>query len=257
MKIGIIGHRGFVGSAFYEVFSEDSTCEVAGIGRDNYSAVKGSRFDLLINANGNSSKRLAEKDPHMDFEMNVTATEGFLLDFSFDHYIHLSTVEVYGSCERKESTLEGAEIRPAALSPYGFSKYLGELVAARYAKSWIILRLAGMVGNNMAKGPAHDILKLGKLFVSSKSEYHFINTREVAKIAKGLAERGKWGQIYNVVGDGSMPLARFAKIAGVELSGEGSAVQKFNVSVDKLKAELPVPSSEKTVLDFVGSLHRH
>ena len=76
-------------------------------------------------------------------------------------------------------------------------------------------------------------------------------TREVAQIAKELAERGRWLQVYNVVGGGSIALSDFAKMAGVKLSGEGSERRIFKVSSDKLRLEMGVSTSEQTVREFL------
>ncbi len=251
MKVGIIGYKGFVGSAFYKVFSADKKYGVTGIDRANYDSLKGLIFDILINANGNSSKRLADSDPALDFGMNVSSTLDFLRDFPTRHYLHISTVEVYNCKEKHELTYESAEIQSAKLSNYGFSKYIGEIVAKKHAKSWMILRLAGMLGKNIEKGPAYDILRLNKLFVSPKSRYQFINTWEVASIAKTLCERGKWGEIYNVVGEGSITLEKMSQMAGVKLKEHGSELLRFNVSVEKLKKEIVVSTTEKTVEQFI------
>ena len=251
MEIGIIGWEGFVGSAFYEVFSKDRKYHVTGIGRKNYDAAKGTRFDILINCNGNTSKRLAETEPVKDFEMNAVSTMRILHDFPSKAYVHISTIEVYNDTSSHEKTREDSVIEPDLLSNYGFSKYIGELIARKYAKKWLILRLGGMVGKNMKKGPAYDILTLHKLFVSEKSEYLFINTAEVARIAKLLAERGRWGGIYNVVGNGSVALEKFAQLAGVKLAGSGKEVRKFSVSTEKITGETDLPTSQEAVSEFL------
>ena len=252
MKVGIIGHGGFVGSAFFEAFSQDKAYSVAGIGRQEYPSLKGEEFDLLVNCNGNSSKRLAESGPADDFDANASATVRALFDFPCRHYVHISTVEVYNDKSDGKATREDARVDPGKLSNYGFSKYCGELAARKYAKSCMVLRLAGMVGPGMKKGPAYDILALGRLFISSKSALHFMHTRDVARIAKLLCKQGKWGETYNVVGRGALGLSEFASIAGVELSSEGKDVEMFSVSTEKLQAACPVPDSRGTVKGFVG-----
>lgn len=252
VSVGIIGYQGFVGSAFFSVFSQDGNYSVAGIGRGNYERLKGTRFDILINCNGNSSKRLADSEPQKDWEMNVKFTERFLSDFPCSHYMHISTVEVYNDKSDADKCHEDSAIEPKLLSNYGKSKYAGEQVAKRLAKSWLMLRLAGMVGPNMAKGPAYDILNLKKLFISEKSRLHFMHTHEVARIAKLLAEKGRWGEIYNVVGKGSLRLSEFASIAGVNLTETGSAIVIFDVPAEKLERETKVSTSESAARGFLA-----
>ncbi len=251
MRVGIIGHQGFVGSAFFKVFSKDNEHEAVGIGKENYGQMRGQRFDLIVNANGNSSKRLADKDPALDFEMNVNSTLRFLQDFSFSHYLHLSTVEVYSDKSSHQGTSEEAQIDPSSLSNYGFSKYMGELVARRYAKSWMILRLAGMVGENAKKGPAHDMASLGKLFLSGKSRLHFLNTEKVALMAKKLVEGRKFGQVYNLAGKGSVQLSSAAASAGIRLSSTGKEEVVLEISTGKLEKEMEVPSSSDELSEYL------
>ncbi len=252
MRVGIIGFEGFVGSAFFEVFSEPKGWGAVGIERGNYNSFCGSKFDLLINANGNSSKRLADQQPEKDWEMNVEATKRFLRDFPCKHYLHVSTIEVYNDKSSAEQTREEVPIDLAKLSNYGKSKYAAEQIAKTHP-SFMILRLAGMVGKNMKKGPAYDILYSGRLYISENSCLHFMGTRDVALIARKLCESGRWNQIYNVVGKGSLRLSQFAKIAGVRIKNAGSETMVFNVSCEKLAKEIPVPSSLETVEKFCRS----
>ena len=253
MRIGIIGYKGFVGSAFYKVFSSDKKCEVVGIGREEYSKLIGEHFDIIINANGNSSKILAERDPKKDFEMNVITTLNSLFDFVCDHYVYISTIDVYSRKDNRASTKEDTTITSEGLSNYGCSKYFGELIAKKYAKRWMILRLGGMIGEGMKKGPVFDILNLHKLFVSSKSRFQFINTNEVANTAKLLIEKGIWNETYNIVGDGNMELSEIAKLAGVKLMAEGKEIIVLDATCDKLKRETRISSTTDTVKSFLTS----
>ncbi len=250
MKVGIVGYQGFVGSALYGEFGKGGNT-VVGIGRDNYKPLAGHHFDILVNADGNSSKPLAEKDPKKDFQMNVGATLDMLHDFQCDGYVHISSIEVYADTGSDRATLEDAKIEPERLSNYGFGKYLGELVARKHAKRWLILRLGGMVGRNMKKGPAYDILERGMLYVSEKSRYQYMNTEAVARIARELVQKGRWGEIYNVVGKGNIELGEFAKLAGVKLVKSGAQALKFDVSCGKLAGEMPVPATLETVKELI------
>ncbi|MBS3068953.1 NAD-dependent epimerase/dehydratase family protein [Candidatus Micrarchaeota archaeon] len=251
LKVGIIGFRGFVGSAFYECFSSDKKYEVIGIDKNNYETHKGSQFYLLINANGNSSKPLGDKDPSLDFDMNATGTLRFLRDFPSEHYLHVSSVEVYADTSSPERTGEDAAINPLLLSNYGFSKYMGELLAKRQSASWLIVRLAGLVGKNMKKGPAYDIMESSRLFVSESSSYQYLNTMDVASITKSLAEGNCWNQTYNVAGKGSIRLSEIARMCNAKLLQSGSKQAHFNVSCAKLESKMCVPTTRETIGKFV------
>jgi len=250
--MGIIGCKGFVGSAFHRIFSSDKKYEVVGLGREEYPNHIGEHFDIIINANGNSSKVLADKAPQKDFEMNVTSTLKSLFDFKFDHYVHVSSIDVYNRKDA-QNTREENFIHPETLSNYGFSKYLSELIVKKRATSWLILRLGGMIGENMKKGPVFDILNLGKIFVSSKSRFQFINTNEVASTAKLLVEKGRWNETYNIVGDGTIELSEIAKLAGVKLGEEGEETLVVDATCNKLKGETRISSTIDTVKAFLTS----
>lgn len=252
MRVGIIGFKGFVGSAFYDVFSADKGCKVTGVSKKNYESLIGQTFDLLINANGNSSKPLADREPMKDLEMNLVNTIRFLNDFKFGCFLHVSTVEIYPDKSHEKNTREDLLINPVGLSNYGFSKYLSEQAVMRYAKNWLVIRLAGMFGKNMKKGPAYDILEEGKLFISGRSELPFIETAEVARIAKGLIERQRFNRIYNIVGKGSIQLSQFARLANVKLSSEGEETRTLRVSTEKLERETGLPSTIDSIKQFLS-----
>lgn len=151
MRIAVLGYKGFVGSAIYQHFSDSGKYEVVGIGRENYASFIGEHFDVFINANGNSKKLLAAKEPKYDFEMNVKTTLDTLLDFKTDKYVYISSVDVYNDVSNPANNHEDAAIQAEKLSNYGFDKYLGELVVKKHAHNWIILRPGGMVGEGLRK----------------------------------------------------------------------------------------------------------
>jgi nucleoside-diphosphate-sugar epimerase len=251
MRVGIIGFKGFVGSAFFKVFSEDKGCKITGIDKENYERFLGSDFDILINADGNSNKRLADSDPIIDFNMNVIDTLKFISDFEYKHFIHISTVYVYSDRSTESATREGTCIELERLTNYGMSKYISELIVKKYCKSWMILRLAGMVGPNMKKGPAFDILNLKKLFISSKSRLNFLSTTDVANISKQLVAKKRWNEIYNVVAKESVELSEFARLAQIKLSSEGKEKQIYNISSKKIEKEFKMPKSADVVSKFI------
>lgn len=250
--VGVIGYRGFVGSAIFEVFSSDDKYETIGIGSDGNVTGFSETLDLIINADGNSSKILADKDPIKDFDMNVNSSLRFLKGFNYVSYIHISTSEVYNDVSNHELTKESAEIDVSQLSNYGVSKLCSEALVKHYAREWIILRLGGMVGKNMKKGPVYDIINLHKLFVSPNCRYQFINTLTVAHIAKQLFERGRYMQIYNVSGKGNVQLSDIAKLAGIKLESFGDVEYTYNVNIDKIGNEFDIPSTTDTITRFLG-----
>jgi nucleoside-diphosphate-sugar epimerase len=149
------------------------------------------------------------------------------------------------------ATYEDIQINPNSLSNYGFSKYIAELLVKKYEKEWLILRLGGMVGDNMKKNATYDILHLKKLFISGKSKLQFINTEDVAIISKRLVEAGKWRETYNIVGEGNIELKEIARLAGIKLSSQGDEIKLYNVSHEKLSRFTKVPKTEDTIRHFI------
>ena len=68
--IGIIGGNGFVGSAFVRHCQRVGLAHVV-IDRENYAAMVGRKWDVLVNANGNSKKFLASEKPLEEFDASV------------------------------------------------------------------------------------------------------------------------------------------------------------------------------------------
>jgi len=250
MKIGILRYSGFVGSAIYKHFSASGRYEVIGIGRESYPSVIGHHFDVFINANGNSKKLLAVKDPQLDFEMNVKTTLATLFDFKIDKYIYISSVDVYNDVSNPANNHEDVAIQPEKLSNYGFAKYLGELVVKKYAQKWLILRSGGMVGEGLKKNPIYDMIYLKKLFVHPKSRFQFINTLDVAKIIEVLMRYE--AEVFNVCGMGTVVLEEIAKRFSISLEDYGQKVEYYEVNTTKLEKILTVPETKETVFSFVN-----
>src|SRR5262249_37848750 len=173
--IFIIGGRGLVGSAFVRLF-ESTGQPHAVIQRDNYNDFAGQRCDVLINANGNSSKPLARNNPLADFEASVRSVRASLIDFQFDRYVLLSSCDVYPDCSSPAVTGEDQPIDVARQSPYGFHKYLAEQCVAHAAPGSLILRCGGFVGPGLRKNAIYDILHGGTLYLDPASELQFLHT---------------------------------------------------------------------------------
>lgn len=198
MKLLIIGYTGFVGTALYEHFSSIPDYNVKGVNRKNYKEVVGEYFDIIINADGNSKKFLADKDPILDFEMNDLTLLRTLHDFKFEVYILISSIDVYHNLREISLNHENVNIDVSKISNYGFDKYIAELLVKHYAKTWLILRLGGMVGKKLKKGPIYDILWGEKLWVSPKSKFLVMHTQDVALYVQKIIEKKLWNEIFNV-----------------------------------------------------------
>lgn len=256
MKIGIIGYKGFVGSAIYSYFWTKYPYGVIGISKDNYAETP-KDFDLLINANGSSQKRLADSNPKADFEMNVNSVMNTLSDFTFRKYVYISSVDVYNDHEEQDRNGEDEEIEEKYLSNYGFDKYMAEKLVKRHAKNYLIFRLGGMVGPNLKKNMIYDIVHLGKTFVSPLSKYQYIDTPSVAKVMEDmLISQGIENEIFNLCGDGAISGEEVAEMAGksLEMALYEQPRENYDINISKVCRFTTVPKSKDAVrkyMDFV------
>jgi nucleoside-diphosphate-sugar epimerase len=251
--IFILGGRGLVGSGFARY------CERTGkpfqvIHRENYASCAGQSCDLLINANGNSSKVLSRRDPKQDFDASVSSVRASLEDFRCKRYVHVSSCDVYPDCSSPESTREELPLDPSDQTPYGFHKRLAEQCVQHAADDWLILRCGGFVGPGLKKNAIYDILQGGPLFLDPSSELQFLHTDRAAEIVFRLIEQGIGREIFNLCGKGLVRLQEVIdrKANPVPVNPESPKV-RYQVSIDKLLALVDVPSTREEVFEFVNS----
>lgn len=248
--IMVLGSRGFVGSAictYLERIGEPFT----GIDLHNYSEHVGASCSYLINADGNSSKRLADNDPLEDFSRNVESTLRALHDFRYDAYLHVSSIDVYNDTANPERNAEDAAIKYRMLSPYGFHKWLAERMVERYAPKFVIYRLGGMFGANMRKGPAFDILNGLPVWYSPASEFLFLDTALVAEYVWYLREQ--FGRMFNVVASAPLSLKRFAEICGKPIREVKKDIcVRYSINNERARSLIQIPTSEECVRNAFG-----
>ena len=249
--VGILGYGGFLGSTIYKVFRESEGLEVYGIDRNNWKEYSSFNFDYFIDADGNSSKFVAAKNMSLDFEQNALSEAKVLDFFSFDKIILISTIDVYNDKSMQQNNSEDSAIDPLILSNYGFSKYVRELLVRRHAKKWLILRLGGLIGDGLKKGPVYDILNHSMLYVSKESKFQFINTTIVSHIILQLLTKSQGNQVFNVTGRGQISMIEFASLAGKIISRDGDTLEDINVSVEKISKIIRLPATRDEIILFL------
>ncbi|MFO0972717.1 MAG: NAD-dependent epimerase/dehydratase family protein [Phycisphaerae bacterium] len=249
--IFVLGGRGFVGSAFVRALRAAGREHVI-LDRASYAAHAGQPCDLFINANGNSRKPLAASQPLVDFDASVRVVRQTLVDFPARAYLLLSSCDVYPDCSDPRAAVESTPLDPARQSPYGFHKHLAEQCVQHAANNWLVFRMGGLVGPGLWKNAIFDILKGGPLWLHPDSQLQFMSTDWAATTMLALADRGLSGQTFNLAGAGVIALrdALAAVPHAVTLAPDAPRV-RYEVSVDRLRAHLPVPDSRATVLDFI------
>lgn len=255
LRVTVIGAEGFVGSAFVRFLKCEPSVELREVTRKNYSDFAKQESDVVIEAACNSKKFLAEKDPLQDFELSVLHRLKTLKDFPAEFHLHISSVDVYSDLTSPATAKETSEIEIEKSSHYGFNKLLAEQLVRHHAKRWLILRLAGMVGENLRKNPVFDILNDKPLFIHPDSQYQFMSTDAVAKIAMELFEKNIEGEIFNLCGEGLISPREIAEIAGREITlseeSKQASPRVVDVNIEKIKNSANLPQTRQSVIDFI------
>ncbi len=226
MRILIIGSKGFIGSHLIEHFSHDQKnevfgCDVLDDNSQNYFKVNkfspdynvpfsSHQFDNCIFAGGNGSVPYSLENPDVDYHLN-TQTVNSILSCIFRHqpeckFIHMSSAAVYGSPASLPIT-EQAAIKP--ISPYGWHKYLSEIICKKYYSLYkiktISLRVFAVYGERLTKQLFWDIYgKIQKsnditLFGTGNESRDFINIRDLVNAIDVIINKGDFnGETYNV-----------------------------------------------------------
>ena len=252
--IFLMGARGFVGSAFARFFEKRKVSYVA-IHRETYESFAGRKCDILINAAGNSKKYLADQDPLADFNQSVLLSLRALHDFRPTFYVLLSSVDVYPVLADPAKNHEGIMFDPLQSSIYGFHKRMAEFLVQKHAASWLIVRLAGMVGRGLKKNPVYDVLHERPLYVHPDTQYQFMPTETVAHTVWRLIQNKITNDIFNVCGQGLISPRQIAALAkkplNVSLLPADAVPRIVWVNTKKINKLMPMPQTSKTVTTYI------
>ena len=254
MKVMIVGARGLAGSALMRVLPQHGH-ECVPVTRENYSEHVGSEVDVLVNANGNSAKYLAERDPAGEIDRSVASVMRTCEDFKAGIYLLLSSADVYAHQDDPSRNSESAPILVDEIRTYGVCKYMAECVVRnRHPESWI-LRLGGLLGPGLRKNPVFDLLTGSSLRVHPDTEFGYIHTEEVARITAHLLAEKPAGGTLNVSGSGLVSVRQLAEWAGRSLAAEESGAQPFRYDInnEQLRSFWEIPRSHDTAREFIKS----
>src|SRR5437667_254265 len=248
-SLAIIGSRGMVGSDLIRDLKPYFQI-ITGINRENYEQYRGQSFDVVINANGNSSKIWAKENVLGDFEASTTSVYKSLFDFPCKTYIYLSSADVYEDHTNTKTTKESKVINPKNLSPYGFHKYLSECIVRNVAKNSLILRCPMILGTNLKKGPIYDILHNRQLFITRDSAFQIITTKEIAQIISFLLDPSITKETFNIGGESTVLLKNISKYfnKSVNFPKDGST-HTYEMNVTKLQKIYPLKTSTDYLQD--------
>lgn len=254
----LIGGHGFVGSAFARLFATRSL-PFKIVTRDNADELAGSECDVLLNANGNSRKFMADREPLWEFDASVRSVAETIARFKPRLYVHLSTGDVYPDQSSPEITQEDQQIDVSRLSRYGLHKYLAEQLVQNTQDNWLIFRMGGFVGPGLKKNAIFDMLTNAPLWLAPESELQFISTDRSAEIVWSIAQSQTRNEIINLGAKGVVQIGDLYRELGSRSDLQQDAKKvRFELNLDKLARLSPValPETRREVLDFArgGSL---
>lgn len=251
--ITIIGGHGFVGSAYVRLLEARGIAHQV-VTRENYDRLKGTSCDVLINANGNSRKFLAAREPLNEFDQSVRSVVQSLEDFRCRTYLFLSTGDVYPDQSFPAVTSEDQPIDPGRQSRYGLHKYLAEQLVRGTQKQWLVMRMGGFVGPGLKKNAIYDMLSGGPIWLSPRSELQFISTDRAAELVWGLVSAGVRNEIINLGAAGTVNLGMLHRQMGSSsLFQPDAPTVRFELSLEKLgqRAGAALPRSQDEVDTFI------
>ncbi|HKY18603.1 MAG TPA: NAD-dependent epimerase/dehydratase family protein [Rhizomicrobium sp.] len=253
--IYVIGGNGFVGAAYVRLLQTRGLPHRA-ITRENYESLRGTACDVLINANGNSKKFLAAREPLNEFDQSVRSVAQSLQDFRWGTYIQLSTGDVYPDQSSPQVTREDQAIDPARQSRYGLHKCLAEQLVRGVCEKWLVIRMGGFVGPGLKKNAIFDMLTGAPVWLSPQSELQFLSTDRAAALVWELAQKGVSNEIVNLGATGTVNLGALHRRIGSASSFMPQAPTVcYDVSLDKLAklSGTELPRSLDEVEKFIAT----
>ncbi len=232
--IFIIGGEGYVGSAYPRLFTRLGLDHQV-ITRANYADFVGRSCDVLVNANGNSKKFMADRDPKWEFDASVRSVVQALEDIKSNCYIQLSTGDVYPETHSPEVSLESQTIDSRRQSRYGLHKHTAEHLVRSLHPRAIVMRMGGFVGPGMLKNAIFDMLHGQPVWLTPDSELQFIGTDTAARLVWKLYENGVGQETVNLGARGVVRIGDLHdRLKTASPFAEQARQVRFEISTDKL-----------------------
>lgn len=227
---------------------------VTPIHKENYHTYINRSFDIIINANGNSKRFWANKNPHDDFIASTLSVNKSIFDFTCDMYIYFSSPDVYENPTKPNYTKEDTIIDQKNLQPYGFHKYLGELIVRKYKEKFFILRPSMILGSNLKKGPFYDIIHNNPLYITLKTRLQLITARAIAEIIETLLRNSVTNTTINIGGKGIFDFKKISKYTDRKIQISPKAeTQIYEMNVEKIKSLYPdLKTAEEYLQEFLN-----
>jgi nucleoside-diphosphate-sugar epimerase len=250
----LVGGNGFVGSAYARLFNQLGLLYEV-VTRTNAATFRYSQCDVLINANGNSKKFLADREPLAEFDASVRSVAETVEWFKPSLYVHLSTGDVYPDQSSPLVTQEDQSIDVTRISRYGLHKYVAEQIVQGTQERWLIFRMGGFVGPGLKKNAIFDMMRGDPVWLAPSSRLQFINIDHAAEIVWTIATNSSTNQIINLGAAGTVHLGDLhARVCCASEFRPGAPEIVYELSTEKLRQLYgkPLPHSLDEVSRFLG-----
>ena len=240
--IFLIGGNGLIGSGFKRYFKKKNI-PFKNIKRNTKKNFFNKKCDLLIDCNGNGSKRYGIEHPMEDFKASVESVVENLHKIKFKKYLYISTCQVYQSLDNVKYTKENKASIENNINSYGHNKLISENYITKYAKKYLIIRLPYVIGPMLKRNPFYDLLYQKKTFISLDSKINCIHTDSIASISMKLINKNVDG-IYNIGSKNTLKVFEIIKLLNLkkgDLKKSNKIKDINNINLKKIKKILSLP----------------
>ena len=250
--IGIIGFKGFIGSAMIRA-CQRAGHEYFGYGRND---IVSKDCQLIIDCNGNSRKFEVNQYPRRGYDSIVESVSKRLHQTEKNQkYIYLSSGEVYGS--QQVLSLESDPINAKALSIYGNLKLEAEELIRAHREDCLIIRPSGFVGFGLLKNPIYDLMHSNKLFVHPESRFQFCDVDWFADTILWLGLEEVTG-IWNVSATETISISEVSQMTKliIDQVASDAPIEQHELSLEKLRKLIEIPTTRDVVKLFLEKFTR-
>ena len=258
--IFIQGGNGFLGSALLRYLKYNGINH-QNITRTNYKKFLEKKCDIFINCSTNSKKYFAEKFPEKDFVETTMNVLNSINNFNFKKYILISSADVYGTTNIRNSSENIKLNRLNHDNFYALNKIIAEQIVLNFGKPYIIFRLGGLIGKNLKKNFIFDLIKEKPLRFKINSKFEFINTDDVANIIFNIINQKKYfNQIFNLSGDGQMSIKEIVDLFSRNkkkkiIFHKNKKLINYKINTNKIESIIKLPKTYNTIKTFFKINH--
>tara|TARA_B100000795_G_C22729974_1_gene410964 strand:+ start:104 stop:868 length:765 start_codon:yes stop_codon:yes gene_type:complete len=242
--IFLIGGSGLIGSGFTRYLKEKKI-PFKNLNRENKKKFFNKKCDLVIDCNGNGSKRFGINNLQEDFISSVTTVVENLFKIKFKKYLYISTCQVYENLKNKNFTKENFFSDINNINTYGFNKLIAESYVKKHASQYLIVRLPYVIGPGLKRNPFFDLLNDNKSYLSLQSKINCIHTDSIAEITMGLIKKKITGT-FNIGSKNTIKISEIAKLLNLKkenLENNHQTLDINNIDFNKIKKISKLPDA--------------